>query len=423
MTEPALALGLAALLASGAGAVRSRPSLRLGVVAQADGGAAVCLRFVGPWAPQRASRLRSDLKTAFRRRSVSLDCGIQRTNGADTPPSYQLSLVVDAEVMREVTLTVSDTADIAGRSARRIERYVDLRQVPADGRNLAVVVAADELLDATRRGLPSRPSGGAPPAAAAAPRPPVAVAAPTAARRASPDEPTTRIVGEGRSPAQAERSPPPPVPAQSEPERAAAAPPPRTPVRQASSTRRAASAVTMAVPRPPGTARHAVAMSFAVERYAGGQTHLGPELAWSYGGDRGVFAVLAVGARNGLVVEAVGGVVESSLWSGRFALGAGLPLLGGGLVVAVEAGARLGQLRLQGRATTGGVTPRDADTWLCYTDASASLRVRIAGPVQARVEAGVGLPLLAQRALEGDQTITAASGVAAQGQLGAMVVF
>jgi hypothetical protein len=35
----------------------------------------------------------------------------------------------------------------------------------------------------------------------------------------------------------------------------------------------------------------------------------------------------------------------------------------------------------------------------------------------------VGLPLLAQRALEGDQTITAASGVAAHGQLGAMVVF
>ena len=52
-----------------------RPRRALGaqsVVAQADGGgASVCVRFVGPWERRRASRLQSDLETAFRRRSVS----------------------------------------------------------------------------------------------------------------------------------------------------------------------------------------------------------------------------------------------------------------------------------------------------------------------------------------------------------------
>ena len=289
------------------------------------------------------------------------------------------------------------TVYTAGRSARRIERYVDLRHVPVDGRNLALVVAADELLDAARRGTAVTPvrwrvargGCGATPAGC---RGSTASARPAPGRAHRADRRRRSRAGAGgaataSTSATSDRSATPP---RSSPP--AAAPAPRAPAsvaRQAPTRRAARAAVTVAEPRPSGpAARHAVAMSFAVERYAGGQTHLGPELAWSYGRDRGVFASMAVGARKGLVVEAVGGVVESSLWGGRLALGAGLPLLRGGLVLAVEAGARLGQLRLQGRASAGDVTARDAATWLCYADASATLRVRVAGPVQARLGAG-----------------------------------
>jgi len=419
--EQLLALSLAALLASEPGAASATRAVRRGLVTQRERGDSVCVRFVGPWARQRALRLQADLQTTFRRRAVSFGCDAPRPSGARTPPSYQLSLTIDEALMREVTLAVSDTADREGGGAQRIERYVDLRNVPADGRHLAVVVAADELLDAARRARPSRSSDAEAPRAAVASGPPVKVAAspaPPSASLATSSIAAPPIDGADRAVAPADRAPP--LPTAPEPA-AKASPPPRKPPPD-----RPVPTVGVATSASgPGgdAAYHAAALSFAVEQYAGGQTHLGPDVAWRYGSSGGVFAQLGVGARKGLVVRAAGGVVESSLWTGRLSVGTGIPVSWDGVGLVVEVGARLGRLHLQGRADVVDFMGREATPWLCYADAVASLRVRIVGPVQARQGAGVGLPLLGQKALENGATVTAASGVAAQGQVGAMVMF
>lgn len=158
-----------------------------------------CLVFSGNWAAERARQVADDLTRAFDRRGLqkvsddgSPGCegdsrqvdgqgqggGEERGGEPDAPsdrtreqirPS-RLVLTAADPAMASVTLSLGSR--LTGRPA--LSRHLDLRRLPLDGRSLAVVVAADELV----RADPSREEGGpeetladGPPHAAAGARP------------------------------------------------------------------------------------------------------------------------------------------------------------------------------------------------------------------------------------------------------------
>jgi hypothetical protein len=104
--------------------------------------AAVCLRFEGPWSTALAALVESDLRTAFGRRDV-LVCA------TDAPPAIReaaplLTLRLESESFEKVFLSLDP------RDRPPLERELKLTPFPADGRVLALIVAADELLQASR---------------------------------------------------------------------------------------------------------------------------------------------------------------------------------------------------------------------------------------------------------------------------------
>jgi hypothetical protein len=133
----------------------------------------VRLRLEGPIPPAIAALVASDLRTAFGRRDVELirregstpaaPEGAQRTGAAATgaqPSAREMVLTVAAASERfdQIVLTLE------GAGASTLTRRLNLTSVPADGRVLALVVAADEMLVASNdERLPRKRAAGAAP--------------------------------------------------------------------------------------------------------------------------------------------------------------------------------------------------------------------------------------------------------------------
>lgn len=313
----------------------------------------VCLRFEGPWSAPLAAQVDADLRTAFGRRDVK----VCERDGApalrETAP--ELTLTIDAETLDHVGLTLDP------RTGPPLERALKLTPFPADGRVLALVVAADELLQASRE----RP-------------------APETAAPAKP------------SPA----APPPPV----------KAPEPTTTIVQAP-----------AAPTRP-TSR-SLAAGFALDHYAGGQTQLGPDLTFRVRLGDGLLVAAAAQARRGLTADATTGTVTSRLVGGRLALGARL-WAGDRAELTADAGVRAGRIWLEGDPNAGGAAVGStAAGWLAYADLTLALDLRLGGPIALRLDGRVGAPLVAQAAAEGTREVTAAAGLALGAEAALLMVF
>ena len=100
--------------------------------------AAICLRFDGPWSTALASLVESDLRTAFGRREVSV-CASDALPAAREAAAL-LTLRLESESFDKVSLSLDP------RDRPALERELSLTPFPADGRVLALIVAADELL-------------------------------------------------------------------------------------------------------------------------------------------------------------------------------------------------------------------------------------------------------------------------------------
>ncbi len=176
----ALALALALALPAGPARAEERAATggdRPAVPGARDANAvdrdALCLRFDGDWSPRLAALIESDLRTAFGRRRVAV-CAPDAPAG-ERAAAPLLTLTLEGETLDRVALTLDP------RDAPALERRLNLTPFPADGRVLALVVAADELLQATRE----RPAE-TPPAAAPPPPPLAPEHAPTLARSGAP---------------------------------------------------------------------------------------------------------------------------------------------------------------------------------------------------------------------------------------------
>src|SRR6185369_2272012 len=104
-----------------------------------------------------------------------------------------------------------------------------------------------------------------------------------------------------------------------------------------------------------------LAVTFALDSYGGGQTQLGPEIAWR-GHLRGrVVASLAAAARQAMTAHASGGgTIDARLLGGRVALGAGFVPVAGRLSLTADAGVRAGALWFAGHPAAGGPATRAA---------------------------------------------------------------
>jgi hypothetical protein len=305
---------------------------------------AVCLQFEGPWSPSLTSLVESDLRTAFGRRDVPV-CG-RDVPAAERQAASLLTLRLESAAFDQVFLSFDP------RDRQPLERDLNLSPFPADGRVLALIVAADELLQAAR------------------------------------EEPTVTAVPVAPSPIVPEAAP--------------------TVVRTRASTRHAP--------------RQAIAVAFAIDHYGGGQTHLGPDLAWRLRVTRTLFVTLAGQARRGNPVDATSGTVSSHLLGGRLGLGLGLFLPR--LALTADLGVRAGRIWFEGEPAAGtAAVGTTAAAFLAYADAVLAVELRIAGPVALRLAAGVGAPLVAQAAAEGTRDVTAAAGVALGAQAGVLVLF
>jgi hypothetical protein len=165
-------------------------------------------------------------------------------------------------------------------------------------------------------------------------------------------------------------------------------------------------------------------VTFAFDSYAGGQTQLGPEVAFRGRLGGRLLAVVAVAGRQGLTFAAPTGSVTSRLLGARLALG--LQLLRGGryLALACDAGARAAALWFEGHPTSGAVTEgHRVSTAVAYADAICALDVVVARAAALRASAGGGLPILAQTAADGAGAATGASGLLLEAQVGLVLLF
>ena len=360
-----IALGLALTLGLAPGAARAQPADVGAKPADADPDL-VCLRFDGTWTRERTVLVESDLRTAFGRRQVEVCTGDGRPGRGGKPPLL-LTLASAADGAERYTLALGPR----GGEAPALTRELDLASFPADGRVLALVVAADELLQAARQAL----------GASAAPE----VVTP--------------------------RTPPAPVP------------PPVAPP-EATVERTAEPAATGEGRRAPG--RSGAAVGFSVDHYGGGQVQLGPVLAVRIPLPARLYAQLAADAREGLAADALSGTIASRFAGGRIGVGRVLAARGDRLALSLDASARVGRLWLEGQPVAGsGATGTSISTWLAYAIGSLALDVRVGGPVGVRLAAGAGAPLLAQAATEapGAREVTAASGLLLIGEAGVVVLF
>ena len=180
--------------------------------------------------------------------------------------------------------------------------------------------------------------------------------------------------------------------------------------------------------RPAGPARgrrQSLAAGFALEHYGGGQTQLGPDLAWRLRFTSALFVAVAGPGAAGPGRRRHDGDGASRLLGGRLALGACLYALDDRLTLTADA--RRARRRGSGsRGTDRRARARSADTaaaWLAYADATLAISCGLAGPLALRLAAGAGAPLVAQAAAEGTRAVTAASGLALEAQAAALMVF
>lgn len=391
----------------------------------------VVLRFEGAVPASLTALAESDLRTAFGRRGVDV---VRREVGAGSPSKpvgagVVLTIAIANERLEQVALKIEETSaasrapaaalaegappspsspavgagDGVAAGAFTLSRRLDLTAFPPDGRMLALVVAADEMLvaagtehgrlvrAASRGGAESSPAD-AGEAQTAGPRAPVATEA------TAPTEPG---------------APPPPAAA----EIAGDATPGEARLRGVPNEGRSA---------PMSWPENGLAAMFAFDRFGGGQTHLGLDLAWRRRLGARWLTSLAAQGRQGRTITTTTGTVDSRWLGGRLALGLTLADDEGRLWLTVDAGARAGRLRFEGRGTAPDGRPigHQVDTFSSYVDATVALDVRLGrSPLALRLSAGAGLPLLAQDVSSGDSVVTGASGAAFESQAGLVVSF
>ena len=329
---------------------------------------ALWLRFAGPWPAAAAALVESDLGTAFIRRGLA----VQRAADADALPARpELTVIADNQTLDHITL-VLDSAPNAP-----VIRRLELASFPPDGRILALVVAADELLAAV--GDPERwrtPSTTGSSAAGDHPKPP------------DSEKPKAVVA----------------VPAV---------------VERTSAT--------------PANSRHrrSLGAGFAVEHFSGGQTHLGPSLMGTLNLGEDWFVGLAADGRQGRAVATSDGRVTSRLLGARAAVGAYVAGHGQPLTLSIDAGVRAGRLWFEGQAAPPtALVGNRVGTFSVVGDLRATLALHLGrhSPVSVRLGAGVGVPLLAQRAAQATTPvsttpITSASGLVVESEAGIALHF
>jgi hypothetical protein len=292
-----------------------------------------------------------------------------------------LTIGAATERLDQIVLTLE------GAGASTLTRRLNLTPVPADGRVLALVVAADEMLVASaderlvrKRGAETEaaPPSGAPATAPAAASPPAPAAERAPETASAPTKPES-------APAVPE-----PLLAVATPVRAAAAPRHRT--------------------------ESAAAVTFAFDHFSGGKapkglTQLGFDLGWRRRVGSRAYGLLAAQARQGLSESDAftGSTVEMRLLGVRLAVGMGLIDDGGRLALGVDLGARAGRLWLEGSAQPGSAVAiyRHVATF-AYADAMVTLDIRLGqSSVALRLAVGGGLPL---RTSVGEETTKNSSG-------------
>lgn len=395
----------------------------------------VVLRFEGSLPASLTALAEADLRTAFGRRGVEV---VRRDAASGASGSAAggvfLTIASASERLEQIALKIEEKSaapreaapgtgtgekpapiaasssgiaprDETARIAFALARRLDLNALPSDGRMLALVVAADEMLVAAgtehQRRLRGTSRGGAEPAVPGA------------------------VEAEATTPA---------APAAA-PDRAAAPSPPRETAEKPPVTPEAPPATAaVAQMRVPAGASDAplfwrtdeLAATFAFDHFGGGQTQLGLDLAWRRRLGARWIASLAAQARQGLAVTTSTGTIDSRLLGGRVALGRTLAETGGRLWLTGDLGARAGRLQYEGRGTGPDGRPigHQVGTFFGYVDATLALDVRLGrSPLALRLGAGVGLPLLAQEAASGDTVVTGASGAAFESQAGLVLTF
>jgi hypothetical protein len=322
--------------------------------ARADEGAArdvLCLRFEGPWSARLAALVDSDLRTAFGRRQVSVCPKEGAPDGEETP---LLTLTLENEAMDRIQLTLEP------RDRPVLERHLSLTPFPPDGRVLALVVAADELLQAWRERPAETPPAPPPPP------PVVPERAPTVVRAAAP-----------------------------------ALPPPRQSLAVGFALEHYGGGQTLLGPditwRLPLTNALFVAVAGQARRGLVANAPTGTVSSRLIGGR------LALGVR----------LYESRRPEQRYER----------LALTADVGVRGGWLWFEGESNFGPADGYTTAGWLAYADAMLALDLRLGGPVVLRLAAGAGAPLVGQAAEEERRRVTAAWGVALETQGALLMVF
>lgn len=284
----------------------------------------------------------ADLEAGLARSGVSV---CQHSNAAQQRGISQLAeLHVAAPSPQLVALRIRLRA---GEKETRLDRQVELSQVPADSRAFAVALAADELLRSG--GLEWLGGGAAEPALV-----PAAKAAPSA----SAVQPTA--------------------------DRAAAAP----------------TAV---------SGSWSVGVRPALERFAGGQTLWGADAAVLLPLPARLELHMAAGLRRGVQVSAQQGQIESSALS--LAAGARYQLIDARWQLAAGLGVQGARLSMQGVSPREGASASRFAGVALYAQGLLAASVPIAGPLRFELGTSLGVPLRELEATADGRTATAASGL------------
>lgn len=278
-------------------------------------------------------------------------------------------MIADNQTLDRITL-ILDSAPNAP-----VIRRLELASFPPDGRILALVVAADELLAAVRD--PDR-------------------------WRTTPATTASSTTGDHPKPPDSEK--------------------PKVVV--------AVPAAVERTPATPANSRHrrSLGAGFAVEHFSGGQTHLGPSLMGTLNLGEAWFVGLAADARQGRAVATGDGRVTSRLLGARAAVGAYVAGHGQPLTLSVDAGVRTGRLWFEGQADPStALVGNRVGTFSVVGDLRVTLALHLGrhSPVSVRVGVGLGVPLLAQRAARATtpMPITSASGLVVESEAGIALHF
>lgn len=455
-----------------------------------------CLVFSGNWAAERARQVADDLTRAFDRRGLrrmpqrsgagaSTGCeaapgGEESAGAAEPAPPSRLVLMAAEPTMATVTLSLA-SGSASGDQTR--SRHLDLRRLPLDGRPLAIVVAADELVRAgpagdreAERVEPGADVGPAQPGASAGARradrrggtrprqsarplegagdrglarsatTAAADVADTGAGGAQPGEEPVDGAGGGAQDVTGgdsmrgnfrdsdEASAP-----AANTSGAAPGADPAAAGRASADVKPTGTTVAPGEPVPPVAVwkspaddevanrdpwAPAVRALLALERYGGGQTHVGPDVTALVPLAGPWYGGIGIGARRGVTVEGASGRIRSSVWSGRLAFGRFLSAGDGGrAVVMADAGVRAGRVGFVGVPDDALAAATTSAGWMLSADTMLAVSVRVSARASVVGAATAGVPLRAQRAAEGPREVTAAAGLVVGAQVGGELRF